>query len=150
LSMSMPELTFERYVPTSALALYVEHFWTVRAPAEAIARREILIPNGCPMLLFSFASASIRIDPLTGNHLPNSNTLSGIATQPFVIEQSGESFYIGVQFKPYGLAAFRSGDKLVNQVLPIEDWLGQAETDALMERLRVYTFGKPRVEALEA
>src|SRR5262245_18454721 len=117
--MSMPELTFERYIPTGALALYVEHFWTVRAPGEAIPRREILIPNGRPMLLFSFASPSIRIDPLTGSHFPNSNTLSGIATQPFVIEQSGESLYIGVQFKPYGLAAFQSGNKLVNQVLPI-------------------------------
>jgi hypothetical protein len=103
--MSMPELAFERYFPTGALTSYVEHFWTVSAPGEVIARREILIPNGRPMLLFSFASPSIRIDPLTGNRLPNNNTLAGIATQPFVIEQSGESRYIGVQFKPYGLAA---------------------------------------------
>src|SRR5262245_3963304 len=148
--MSMPELTFERYIPTGALALYVEDFWTVRAPGEAIARREIFIPNGRPMLLFSFASPSVSIDPLTGSRVPNSNTLSGIATQPFVIEQAGESAYIGLQYKPYGLAAFRSGDKLVNQVLPIEDWLGQAEVDALMARLRAYDFGQPRVEALEA
>src|SRR5215813_5349315 len=148
--MSMPDVTYERFEPGPKLALYVEHFWIVSAPGEATPRREILIPNGRPMLLLSFANPSVRIDPLTGGRLPNSNTLSGIATQPFVIEQSGESLYIGLQFKPYGLAAFQSGDKLVNQVLPIEDWLGQAETDALMERLRVYTFGKPRVEALEA
>lgn len=87
----MPELAFERYIPTDALTLYTEHFWTVSAPGEAAARWEILIPNGRPMLLLSFASPSIRIDPLTGNRLPNSNTLAGIATQPFVIEQSGES-----------------------------------------------------------
>lgn len=54
-----------------------------------------------------------------------------------------------MQFKPYGLAAFRSGDKLVNQVLPIEEWLGKAESDVLIKRLQAYTFGGLRVEALE-
>lgn len=72
-SMSMPDVTYERFGPSPKLALYVEHFWIVSAPGEQTPRREVLIPNGRPMLLLTFASPSVRIDPLTGNRFPNSN-----------------------------------------------------------------------------
>jgi AraC-like DNA-binding protein len=129
---------------------FVEHLWTVSAPGEKTPRREILIPNGRPMLLLSFAYPSVRIDPLTGKRLPNSNMLSGIASQPFVIEQDGESRYIGVQFKPFGLAAFWRGDKLVNRSLTLAEWLGPSRAEALNQLLSAHNFGQPRVEALDA
>jgi hypothetical protein len=147
--MPIPDVTFERFAPSPKLSLYVEHFWIVSARGENMPRREILIPNGRPMLLLSFASPSVRIDPLTGNRLPNSNMLFGIASQPFVIEQFGESRYIGVQFRPYGLAAFLRGDKLVNQALSIDEWLGKSGADGLNSLLLVPDFGRARVEALE-
>src|SRR5215469_2199610 len=147
--MSMPDVTFERFAPSPKLALYVEHFWSVSAPGEQTPRREILIPNGRPMLVLSFASSSVRIDPLTGNRFPNSNMLSGIASQPFVIEQCGASRYIGVQFRPYGLAAFLPGDKLVNRALSIDEWLGQSGAEALKSSLLAHDFGRARVEALD-
>jgi AraC-like DNA-binding protein len=147
--MSIPDVLFERFAPSPKLSLYVEHFWIVSARAEKTSRREILIPNGRPMLLLSFASPSVRIDVLTGNRLPNSNMLFGIASRPFVIEQFGESRYIGVQFKPYGLAAFLRGDKLVNQALSIDEWLGTSDAEALNSLLLAHEFGRARVEALD-
>jgi AraC-like DNA-binding protein len=147
--MSTPDVMFERFAPSSKLSLYVEHFWIVSAPGEETPRREILIPTGRPMLLLSFASPSVRIDPLTGNHLPNSNMLFGIASQPFVVEQFGQSRYIGVQFRPYGLAAFLRGDKLVNQALSIDAWLGRSGADELNSSLLMHEFGRARVEALD-
>jgi AraC-like DNA-binding protein len=145
--MSIPDVTYERFAPSPKLALYVEHFWSVSAPEEP--SREILIPNGRPMLLLTFASPSVRIDSLTGNRFPNSNMLSGIASQPYVIEQSGESRYIGVQFRPYGLAAFLRGDKLVNRALSIDEWLGKSGAEALSSSLLAHDFGQARVEALD-
>ena len=147
--MSIPDVTFERFAPSPKLSLYVEHFWIVSAPGEKTPRREILIPTGRPMLLLSFASPSVRIDPLTGNRLPNSNVLFGFASQPFVVEQFGESRYIGVQFRPYGLAAFLRGDKLVNQALSIDEWLGTSGADELNSSLLIHEFGRARVEALD-
>jgi AraC-like DNA-binding protein len=147
--MSIPDVTFERFAPSTKLALYVEHFWMVSAPGEQTPRREILIPNGRLMLVLSFASPSVRIDPLTGNRFPNSNMLFGIAAQPFVIEQCGESRYIGVQFRPYGLAAFLRGDKLVNRALSNDEWLGKSGAEALHNSLLAHDFGRARVEALD-
>lgn len=147
--MSIPAVRYERFGPSPKLALYVEHFWMVSAPGEQTPRREILIPNGRPMLLLTFASPSVRIDLRTGNRFPNSNILSGIASQPYVIEQSGESRYIGVQFRPYGLAAFLRGDKLVNRALSIDEWLGTSGAQALSSLLLAHDFGQARVEALD-
>jgi AraC-like DNA-binding protein len=148
--MSLPAMLFERFAPSAKLAVYVEHFWMVSAPGEETARREILIPNGRPMLVLGFANPSVRIDSVTGNHLPNSNMLFGLATQPFVIEQFGASRYIGVQFRPYGLAAFVRGDKLVNQALALDEWQGKAGAEALNSALMAQEFGRARVEALDA
>jgi len=139
--MAMPNVTYERLAPSPKLSLYVEHFWTVSAPGEQTPRREILIPNGRPTLLLSFANPSVRIDPRTGNRLPNSNMLFGIASQPFVIEQFGESRYIGVQFRPDGLAAFLRGDKLINRALSIDAWLGESGANALDSALLAHDFG---------
>jgi AraC-like DNA-binding protein len=147
--MSIPDVLFERFAPSPKLSLCVEHFWIVSARPEKTPRREILIPNGRPMLLLSFASPSVRIDPLTGNRLPNSNMLFGVASRPFVIEQFGESRYIGVQFRPYGLAAFLRGDKLVNRALSIDEWLGTSDAEALNSSLLAHEFGRARVEALD-
>jgi AraC-like DNA-binding protein len=148
--MSLPPVLFERCAPSPRLAVYVEHFWTVSAPGEPTARREILIPNGRPMLVLSFANPSVRIDLHTGNRVPNGDTLFGLATQPFVIEQFGASRYLGVQFRPYGLAAFVHGDKLVNQGLALNAWLGEAGAHALHSSLMAHEFGQARVEALDA
>jgi AraC-like DNA-binding protein len=148
-TMAMPELTYERFMPSPQLLLYVEHLWLISAPAEKKPRREILIPNGRPMLLLGFASASVRIDPIAEARLPNSNILSGILTRPFIIEQSGEGRYIGVQFKPYGLAAFLRTKRLINQSISIEQWLGQSEATRLMGQLSLQVFGRARVNALD-
>jgi AraC-like DNA-binding protein len=66
-----------------------------------------------------------------------------------VIEQCGESRYIGVQFRPYGLAAFLRGDKRVNQALSIDEWLGTSRAEALHSLLLARDFGRGRVEALD-
>jgi AraC-like DNA-binding protein len=147
--MAMPELTYQRFKPSSSLAPYVEHFWLVHAPGEEKPRREILIPNGRPMLLLSFAKPSTRIDLVTNERASNANALAGIITQPFVIEQFGEARYLGVQFKPHGLSPFVRGTRLVNQLMPIEQWLGEPQAAQLMNALMTSDFGQDRAEALD-
>jgi AraC-like DNA-binding protein len=150
--MTMPDVPgfmYRRFTPSPQLIAYVEHYWLVSAPGEKQARREILIPNGRPMLLMSFAKPSIRIDPLTGDHLSNGNTLSEITSQPFVIEQFGESKYIGVQFRPYGLSGFLVGKRIVNRMIPLAQWLGEAQATKLIHHLHSLEFGQARVKALD-
>jgi AraC-like DNA-binding protein len=143
------EAAYSRFAPSARLAPYVEHFWVLSAPGEPAPRREILIPSGRPILLLSFASPSVRIDPLTGARASSSNAVSGIITQPFVVEQFGEALYVGVQFSPYALAAFWPTERFVNQVLPIEQWLGKPADGRLMALLVSQGSQDARVEALD-
>src|SRR6516225_9209467 len=49
-AMSMPDVTYERFVLSPKLALYVEHFWMVSAPAEPTPEVQWIRKGGC--LLF--------------------------------------------------------------------------------------------------
>jgi AraC-like DNA-binding protein len=148
-TFDVPDFTYRRYAPSPQLSVYIEHYWLVSASGEQQPRKEILIPNGRPMLLLSFAQPSSRIDPLTGERLSNTNALAEVTSQPFVIEQSGEAKYIGVQFRPYGLSAFLSGKRIVNQIISLEQWLGVTPVAMLMHGLRSLDFGQARVEGLD-
>ena len=142
-------LVYRRCAPSPTLAPYVEHYWLVSAPAKQQPQSEILIPNGRPMLLFSFGESSLRIDPLSGERVPNGNTISEITSQPFVIEQLGESSYIGVQIQPYGLSALMPGKRIVNHLTPLDQWLGEAQAAALMSALTAHEFGLARIEIID-
>jgi hypothetical protein len=76
---------FQRFEPSNALRLCVEHFWMVRNREHRTPRREILIPNGRPTLLLSLADPGTRIDPLTNSRSENANVLVGPLTRPVVM-----------------------------------------------------------------
>nr|WP_238356839.1 helix-turn-helix domain-containing protein [Kribbella italica] len=68
-------------------------------------------------------------------------------TRPHVLSQSGPSSYVGVELRPWGIAALTS-QQLVDQVLPIDAWAGDGATERLAERLREVEFGQARAATL--
>lgn len=121
----------------------------VKAPGTEAPKREILIPNGRPTLVICLASPGVRIDPVSGSRIPNDNVVFGITTRPFVLEQLGPSFYIGVQFQPYGLSAFLPRYKLVNEFMPLEDWIGDKATREIRRQLSDVDFEIDGLQTIE-
>ncbi len=111
-------------------------------------RREILIPNGRPAVVLNLGTPGVRHDPLTGTSHPNDGVVFGISTRPYVLEQSGASSYVGAQLTPWGLAALMTRARLVDEFLPVREWLGVHVVDDLVRRLGAQGFGQPRVDVL--
>jgi AraC-like DNA-binding protein len=144
------EVVYRRFPPPPEQRAYVEHIWMVEAPGGAKPKREILIPNGRPTVVVSLGRRGVRHDPLTATRHPNGNVLFGITTRPYVLEQRGASSYVGAQLRPWGLAALLPRDRLVDQFLPLEGWLGGDATKRLVQQLAGREFGEPRAQVLGA
>ncbi|WP_024288782.1 AraC family transcriptional regulator [Cellulomonas sp. KRMCY2] len=127
------ELVYRRRPPPSGSEDLIEHLWVVRAPASDIPRREVLIPNGRPVVAVPLARAGVRIDVRTGRGRPNDGLVSGVAVDPVVLVQRGPSWYIGAQLTPTAVVRLTGSDPLVDAVAPASDVLGVLH---LVDRLR--------------
>lgn len=98
-------MRYERFPPSPGLADYVEHFWLIEADLGERRHEEILVPNGRPTLLLSLGDEGWRKDPHTGGEEPNCSGLTGIATGPVLIGQTGQVHLVAAQLSPFGPAA---------------------------------------------
>ena len=126
---------YQRFPPPGDLRHVIEHVWLVDSPPLRSLRQEVLIPNGRPGLAVALADPGTRHDPLTRAEWPNAASVFGIMTRPQLIGQVGTSSYAGVEFTPWGSAALGL-PALVDQVLPLADWVGSAATAAFSRRPR--------------
>jgi AraC-like DNA-binding protein len=130
--METSSAVYRRYRPPAEGAHVIEHLWVVEAPARAEPIRQILVPNGRPTIVLALGDLGVRHDALTGARAPNGNTLFGITTRPYVLEQSGASHYVGAQLQPYGLAALHPTSRLVDQFVDLDTWLDPEAADMLL------------------
>ncbi|TDO44985.1 AraC-like DNA-binding protein [Kribbella sp. VKM Ac-2527] len=143
-------VAYLRFPPPPSLRDVVEHFWMVEGSGSAEVQRQILIPNGRPAFAVALAEPGFRHDPLSGARWRNEGSLFGIMTRPHVLSQSGPSSYVGAELKPWGVAALGRSDRLVDAVLPLDDWLGAGTTGRLAGGLRAVEFGASRADGLAA
>ncbi|WP_427889525.1 helix-turn-helix domain-containing protein [Kribbella sp. GL6] len=139
-------MSYQRFPVPERLRGVVEHVWMVESAPLAEVRREILIPNGRPGLAIALAEPGTRHDPVTGAEWVNAASVFGVMTRPHVLGQVGTSSYVGVEFTPWGLAAFGL-PALVDDVLELGDWAGAAAA-GLVGELRAVPFGAERAERL--
>lgn len=143
-----PGLIYERYAPSTPLADYIEHFWIIDADVGPRPRREILIPNGRPVVLVNLGDPGHRIDPGTGAAVLNDSAISGIATRPVIISQSGRSRLVAAQPSPFGLSAL-GAPLAVDATTPLADWQGGEPIRRLTADLLDCEFGEPAARRLE-
>ena len=148
--MAETTAVYRRYAPPAGSGHVIEHLWAVEAPAHPRPVRELLIPNGRPTIVVALGELGVRHDPLTGTRSPNGNTLFGITTRPYVLEQRGASCYVGAQLRPYGLAALLDGTRLVDEFAALDAWLGTAQARALVADLAARPDQPARAAALGA
>lgn len=131
-----PRIQHQKFSPPPALREYIEHIWTLAIDTGASARREILVPNGRPGFVVCLKGPGTRTDSLTGQKYYNDTIYYSVATRPFVIEQQGVGEYVGVELKPYGLAAFTGGSYAANSVGAMGALFGESSVEALLHTLR--------------
>jgi AraC-like DNA-binding protein len=120
----------------------------VEAPARDEPVRQILVPSGRPTIVVALGDLGVRHDPLTGASGPNGNTLFGITTRPYVLEQRGVSHYVGVQLQPYGLAALLPSRRLVDEFIGLDTWLGRTHAGTLRRDVAARPDHRSQAEAL--
>jgi AraC-like DNA-binding protein len=142
-------VAYLRFKPPAAQQHAVEHYWMVEADGLAgEVKREILIPNGRPGLAIALGEPGVRHDPVTGARWTNDAALFGIMTRPHVLEQTGFSSYVGLELKPWGIAALGLSDRLVDGVLSLAAWTDPGTTKRLAAELADLAFGESRAERL--
>ncbi|SFN63558.1 helix-turn-helix domain-containing protein [Dokdonella immobilis] len=103
-----------RYLPSPALAPFVEHFWTVEWDlAEPVLRETLPYPN-----------AHIILEP-------GICALGGVSTKKFSRVLAGKSRVLGTKFQPGGLRPFidRPVSALTDKVVALEELFGAAAAD---------------------
>ncbi|WP_410785097.1 helix-turn-helix domain-containing protein [Kribbella sp. C-35] len=140
-------MSYERFSPPERLRNVVDHVWLVESPPLPELRQEILIPNGRPGLAVALGEPGTRHDPVTHIEWPNAASVFGVMTRPHVLGQVGTSSYAGVEFTPWGLAAFGLA-ALVDEVQPLADWVGADAVAGLTTEMRAVPFGPGRAERL--
>lgn len=138
---------YQRFPPPGRLRDVIEHVWLVESAPLPVLRREVLIPDGRPGLAVALGDPGTRHDPVTGAEWANAASVFGVMTRPQVLGQVGTSSYAGVEFTPWGLAAF-GVPALVDEVLELADWVGQEAVEGLVTELRAVPFGLERAERL--
>jgi AraC-like DNA-binding protein len=137
-------VAYLRFPPPSQQRGLVEHYWMVEGDGAA---DQILIPNGRPALVVALGTPGQRHDPVDGRTWVNDGCLFGVMTRPHVLSQAGLSSYVGVELKPWGVAALTSR-QLVDEVLSLDAWLGPGTREQVVDRLRGCEFGPARAAAL--
>lgn len=114
--------------PTPALASVVKHYWSLEQSAhEAALTRELVLPDGCPEIVFNLSDRFLRYTEETAfEHQPRT-LIAGQMTRSILIGPGGEVKLFGVRFQPYGASAFLD--------IPISDMTDRIESlDALFPK----------------
>lgn len=120
-------ITYRQYRPAPQLAPWVECYWVYDCPA-GYDRIESLIPGGRVELIFSFGNNfQWLISPENPiGHQWSGTRFMGQRDRVFGWHPSGPAHFLGIRFKPGGLAAFTPVpvSDLLNQLVPADCILG--------------------------
>ena len=97
-------MDYRRHAPAADLAGFVEHYWSVTAPAPAQPLRAVLVPDGRSTVQFCLGEPGRRLVNDRPAE-PNADVWLPAGVEPMVLEQRGASHYVGVQFTPWGARA---------------------------------------------
>ncbi len=117
---------YREHDPVPALASFVECFWT---SASAPGSSHLVAPDGCADLVFEETGAGVR------------GEVVGTMTRALLVADAVPTRYLGVRFRPGGLAALVAAPLagFADDAVPIEDLVddGEALTAAFAQ-------GRPR------
>jgi AraC-like DNA-binding protein len=100
-------MQFRLFHPIPQLAEYIQHFWTIRAPAPGSPRSARMPADARGTLLLSFAGNTHFVPDDSPDHsLGIGAGILGPRRWSSVLEHDGETDLIAAQFRPGGMASF--------------------------------------------
>lgn len=99
---------YQQVSPSELIALYVDCFWVLQAPAHLSQGQERLPADGQVDVMFHLAAPSkrYRADGQGEPHVQCRSAILGGRSQGYVDEQLGAAYYVAIRFRLGGLAPF--------------------------------------------
>lgn len=92
-------MIYERIAPTHSLSDYIKSFWIVDSENDMVVRKQKIIPDGHPELIFHYGDP-YRVN-ISGTWETQANSLlSGQIRNHFYLENTGNSGMIGIKLMP--------------------------------------------------
>src|SRR5262245_53911068 len=111
-------MKYRRVQPSTDLQHIVQCFWTVE-DEDVTPRQQKIIPDGYPELIFHFGDP-YRINLKGGWKIQTRTLLAGQVRKPFMLQNTGSSFILGVKLQPaavthlFGIAMHKVTDCVVD------------------------------------
>lgn len=115
-------MRYREIKPTTALARFIECFWTLeREATNEPGEPERILPDGCVELILNFGSRFRELRDDGREEIQPHFFLVGQMTRPMLITSSGQVELIGIRFHPGGTLPFFKNpmNELTNQTIEI-------------------------------
>ncbi len=130
-------MTYQTFEPDADLAAFVKCYWTLEVPAQQDVQRQLIIPDGCIEMTFSFGDDIKRYISEDEFIIGPREVVIGQITEPIYIEPTGYVDSFAVRFYPYGFANFVRTpiNTLANTETPLVQLFGEEIAGQLAQKM---------------
>jgi AraC-like DNA-binding protein len=142
---------YQTFAPHSDLASLVKCYWTLEAPAQPDAQRQLILPDGCMEMAFILGDDIKRYTSGDAFIIQPRAMILGQITQQFYIEPTGSVDSFAVRFYPFGLANFVPTPigALANTETPLALVFGAEASDLLAQQVARAADTRARIAIVE-
>ena len=122
-------MIYRNILPSDKLSNYIKSFWVVDSEGDKTLKREKIIPDGYPEMIFHYGN-TYRANISGEWFLQDKYLIAGQITNHFFLENTGVSGMIGIKFQPWAIKQLFNIEMhpLVNKVIPFPEALNDKLT----------------------
>ncbi len=120
-------MSYESFNPGTDLEPFIKCYWTLDLPAEKIAEKQTIVPDGCMEMIFHYGDHYFQyLDSNKKIQQPRCFVFGQI-TNTLEIEPSGITGIFSVRFQPNGFLPFTTIplENMENRAVPLAEIFGQ-------------------------
>jgi hypothetical protein len=144
-------MDYQQFEPKPELEPIVKCFWTLQVPKQESYQRQIILPDGCVDMCFSFGDDIKRYTSEMDFIIQPRQMVLGQITKQFFIEPTGFVNTFSVRFYPYGFANLINLplNKLSNKETPLNKLFGIKEAECLSQEITNANNTQERISLVE-
>lgn len=133
---------------SAALIPLIECFWLHQSSPNQSARQRVM-PDGCVDIIYCVSNAKALANERSGQFI-GSPVIVGTMTEPITTQLYPAHDYVGIRFRPGGIAAFIPTplSALTNRIVSVEKWLPRFNAP-IQEPLEASNDWSQRIQWLE-
>jgi hypothetical protein len=99
-------MDYQTFKPQPDFESFIKCYWTLKVPAEPVAEKQRILPDGCLELIFTLADDIKRYTSEDDFIIQPRAMVLGQISEPFFIQPTGAVDTFAVRFYPCGFAPF--------------------------------------------